>query len=67
MNVGELVDQLMGAEDGEVNFEKEIIPAEALVAVVLPDGTIITLNKIEYEPHKDAVLSGTLWLKGEYF
>lgn len=67
MNVGELVDQLMGTVNGEVDYEREVIPAEALVAVLLEDGTVITLNKVVYEPDDDAVQSGTLWLKGQYF
>jgi hypothetical protein len=63
MNVGQLVDQLMG---DEADFNGEVVSAEAAVAVLLPDGTIISLDKVEYEPHEDGTLGGTLWLRGDY-
>lgn len=62
-NVGNLVDQLMG---DEADFDGEVIPAEAVVAVLLPDGTIITLDRLEFEPHPDGTFGGTLWLRGDY-
>jgi hypothetical protein len=67
MNVGELVDQLMGTTTtGEVDFEKEVISADATVAVILPDGTIVDIQKIEYESNEDGLIGGTLWLRGDY-
>lgn len=62
-NVGELVDNLMGHEG---DFEGEVIPEQALVKVLLDDGTIIDLQKLVYEPHPDVPLNGTLWIKGSY-
>jgi hypothetical protein len=63
MNVGEFVDQLMGHDS---DFAGEVVPAEALVAVILPDGTIVELQKVEYEFDPDNPWAGTLWLRGDY-
>lgn len=62
-NVGQLVDQLMGHD---ADFGGEVVPDTALVAVLLEDGTIIKLDKLEYEPDPEDQRSGTLWLRGTY-
>jgi hypothetical protein len=64
VNVGELVDQLMGANDGEVDFEKDVIPEAAPVAILLKDGTILSLEKLEFVPDESFV-GGTLWFHVE--
>ena len=66
MNVGELVDALMGMRDGQVDFEKEVIPADAPVMFTLSDGTMVSVTSVEYEPNPEIVFDGTLQLRGDY-
>lgn len=60
MNVGELVDDLMGVKDGVVDFEKEVISSEAPVVILTEQGAVFEVCKVEYES-LDPDEPGTLW------